>query len=143
MFTHLDFEVEIVRRLDRSKLRWPEPGEATHDSGLGGNRMYADLRRCSWTEARQAFVLEGELIGRIEISEDSEAECEAIWEELSEGDRDLFGLDLGVAATVVSLSAARCIPFASCNAGAFGGNHQEALSVGSVFCAKPNGRSAH
>lgn len=136
MFTHLSFEVDIVRQLDGSKLRWPEPGEASEDSGLGCNRLYADLRRFSWSEAKRVFALEGELIARIEASEDSNAECEAIEEELSEGEADLLGLDLGVASTVASLSAARCVPFTSCNAGAFGGRHQEVYPLVAFF-ARP------
>jgi hypothetical protein len=136
MFTHSNFEVGIVRRLEGAKLRWPEPGEATDDSGLGCNRLYADLRRLSWTEAKRMFALEGELIARIEISKDSDAECEAIEEELSEGDADLLGLDLGVASTVACLSAARCVPFTCCNAGAFGGHHQETYPVVAFF-ARP------
>lgn len=131
MFTHLNFEVDIVRRLEGSKLSWPEPGEATDDSGLGCNRLYADLRQLSWTEAKKVFALEGELIARIEMSKDSDTEWEAIEEELAEG--DLLGLDLGVASTVACLSAARCVPFSSCNAGAFGGHHQETYPVVAFF----------
>jgi hypothetical protein len=129
MFTHRNFDVEIVREFDLSKLGWPEPGEATDDSGLGCNRLYLDLRRLSWAEAKRVFALEGELIARIEAAEDTDAEYEAIEDELYESDVHLFGLDLGVASTVVSLSAARCLPFSSCNAGAFGGRHQEAYPV--------------
>lgn len=136
MFTHLNFEVGIVRRVEEAKLRWPEPGEATEDSGLGCNRLYADLRRLSWTQANGVFVREGELIARIEISKDSEAECEAVEEEFADGDAGLFGLDLGVASTVACLSAARCVPFSSCNAGAFGGRHHESYPVVAFF-ARP------
>jgi hypothetical protein len=91
MFRHLNFEVEIVRHVEGAKFRWPEPGEATHDSGLGCNRMYAELRRLPWTEAKRVFSLEGELVGRIQSSEDSEAEYEVVEEELSEGEADLLG----------------------------------------------------
>lgn len=136
MFTHSNFGVEIVRRVDVSKLQWPEPGEGSDDSGLGCNRLYIDLRRASWTEAKRVFALEGELIVRIEMSEDAVAECDAIEEELSEGDVGLLGLDLGVASTVVCLSAARCLPFSSCNAGAFGGRHSEAYPL-IAFFARP------
>jgi hypothetical protein len=50
-----------------------------------------------------------------------------------EGDEGLFGLDLGVASSVVALSAARCIPFSSCNGGAFGDHHEEAFPLVSFF----------
>lgn len=65
------------------------------------------------------------MIARIEAASDPEKECDAIDEELSEDDEGLFGLDLGVAATVAALSASHCIPFASCNAGTYGGHHWE------------------
>jgi hypothetical protein len=136
VFTYSNFDVNVLRRLDGRSLGWPEPGEATDDSGLGGNRAYSDLRRLSWTEAKRAFALEGELIARIENAKDSDAEYEAIDEELYELDEHLFGLDVGVASTVVCLSAARCVPFSSCNGGAFGGRHQEAYPLVGFF-AKP------
>jgi hypothetical protein len=133
MFAYQNFDVEIVRDLDASQLTWPEPGDATDDSGLGCNRLYADLRGLSWAEAKRVFALEGRLITRIEISKDVDAEYDAIEEELCEEDEHLFGLDLGVASTVVCLSAARCVPFASCNAGVFGGHHQESYPLVAFF----------
>jgi hypothetical protein len=93
MFAYPNFEVELVRELDGSKFTWPEPGDATDDSGVGCNRLYADLRRLSWAEAKRAFELEGRLITRIEISKDIEAEYDAIEEELCEEDDHLFGLN--------------------------------------------------
>lgn len=133
MFTYSNFDVDVFRRLDGNSLCWPEQGEATDDSGLGGNRAYSDLRGLSWTDAKRAFALEGELIARIENSDDSDAEYDVIDEELNESEDHLFGLDVGVASTVVCLSAARCIPFSSCNGGAFGGRHQEAYPLVAFF----------
>lgn len=34
-------------------------------------------------------------------------------------------MDIGVASSVVALSSAGCVPFSSCNGGAFGGSHDE------------------
>jgi hypothetical protein len=133
VFTYSNFDVDVFRRLDSESLRWPKQGEASDDSGLGGNRAYSDLRRLSWTDAKKAFALEGELIARIENAEDSDAECDAIDDELNERDDHLFGLDVGVASTVVCLSAAGCVPFSSCNGGAFGGRHQEAYPLVAFF----------
>jgi hypothetical protein len=48
----------------------------------------------------------------------------------------MYGLALGVASSVIALSAARCVPFSSCNAGAFGGHHHEAYPV-VAFHARP------
>ena len=125
MFTYPKFEGEIVRNVDANRLGWPLPGEASDDSGLGCNRGYMDLRRLSWAEAKRVFILEGDLIGRIESAADPSVEYEAIEEELSESDQHLYDLDLGVASAVVALSAARCVPFSSCSAGVFGGIHHE------------------
>lgn len=48
----------------------------------------------------------------------------------------MMGLDLGVATTVAALSAAACVPFASCNGGAYGGlNHETYPLV--MFYARP------
>lgn len=138
MFTPRIFEVDIVRKVDVAALAWPERGQAITDSGLGCNRAYVDLRRLPWREAKRVFSREGDLIKRIETSGDPEAEYEIIEEELWDDGGDFFGLDLGVASTVVCLSAAGCVPFASCNAGALGGHHHEASPV-VAFYARPNG----
>jgi hypothetical protein len=50
-----------------------------------------------------------------------------------DGDPVLMGLDIGVASSVVALSAARCIPFSSCNGGSLGGHHHEAFPLVSFF----------
>lgn len=138
MFTYPKFDVTPTRDVDAQLLGWPEPGVADHDSGLGGNRLYCDLRGLSWTEGRRVYELETRLIARIEPSDDPENEWRVIEEELyDEPDEHLYGLDLGVASTVVALSAARCVPFASCNAGAFGGRHQERYPLVAFFARPP------
>jgi hypothetical protein len=125
MFTYKTFDVEIVREIDLDRLGWPERGSAQGDSGLAGNREYFDLRRRSWSEARRTYELESSFIERIEASSDSSSELDAISEELYEDDVGLYGLDIGVASTVIALSAAGCVPGASCNGGAFGDHHHE------------------
>lgn len=125
MFTYPVFDVEIERNVDAARLGWPEPGEAATDSGLGGNRSYIDLRRLPWSEAKRVHGCEEELITRLVSSDDPEEEYELIEEELYEDPEGIYGLDLGVASTVVALSAAGCVPFSSCNGGAFGGSHHE------------------
>jgi hypothetical protein len=141
MFTHKKFDVEIGREVDPVTLGWPEPGDAQDDSGLGGNRAYVDLRRMTWAEARGVRDLERESIERIESASDPEAEYAAIEDELFESDTGLYGLDLGIAATTIALSAAGCVPFASCNGGAFGGRHHEAYPL-VVFYARSEAVSA-
>jgi hypothetical protein len=133
MFKYPIFDVEIVRRFEVSRLGWPARGEANDGSGLGGNLTYTDLRRFSWADAARILDKEQELIGTIELIADAEAETEVLEEEIIESERYLYGLDLGVAATVVALSAARCIPFSSCNGGAFGGEHEEKFPLAAFF----------
>jgi hypothetical protein len=129
IFTHTIFEVEIERNVITEHLGWPEPGAASTDSGLGLNRCYADLRRLPWSEAKRVYAREEELVARIAASDDPEEEYEIIEDELYEDPEGIYALDIGLASTVVALSAARCVPFSSCNAGAFGGSHHELYPV--------------
>jgi len=129
MFTYKKFDVEIVREVDPAALGWPEPGDAQDEKGLGCNRAYVDLRRMSWAEARRATDLERQLIERIASAPDPEAEYEAVEDELFESDEGLYCLDLGISGAVIALSAAGSVPFASCNAGDFGGQHHESYPL--------------
>lgn len=133
MFSYRSFDVDIIRFVDIGHLRWPTPGEADDDNGLGGNRVYADFRRMPWSEARRVYDLESVFMARLEAAEDPEGEYAAIEDELDEEDIGLYGLDIGVASSVIALSAARCIPFASCNAGALGGFHRERYPLVAFF----------
>jgi hypothetical protein len=91
---------------------------------------YVDLRRLPWSEAKRVYALEEELIARIEISDDPKREHEIIEDELYEDPEEgIYGLDIGIASTVVALSASRCVPFSSCNTGAFGDFHHEGYPV--------------
>jgi hypothetical protein len=136
LFKYPKFDVEVSRQVRIADLGWPEPSEAADESGLGCNRAYTDLRRLSWTDAKSALADEAQLIARIVNAADPEDEYSTIEDEYDESEVDLYGLDIGVASTVVGLSAARCVPFSSCNAGIFGGNHHEAYPV-VAFYAKP------
>lgn len=136
MFNYPNFDVELSRQVRIDELGWPEPGEATSENCLGCNRAYMDLRRFSWTDARRALAEEGQLIARIENAEDPKEEYSIIEEDYDESGVALYGLDMGVASTVIALSAARCVSFSSCNAGALGGNHHEVYPV-VAFYARP------
>lgn len=118
------------------KLAWPARGEAVRDSSLGGNIEYADLRGINWTEAKRIFGLESELIARVEAASDIEAESVSIDDDLYQSAENLHGLDIGVASTVACLSAAGCIPFTSCNGGAFGGSHREEYPLVAFFARR-------
>lgn len=126
MIEYPTFDVAVERKVDVALLGWPERGEADTDSGLGCNRSYVDLRHLTWTEAKRVYRAEDDFIARIEAADDPDEEYEAIEEELYEDPEGIYGLDIGVASTVVALSASRCVPFTSCNAGALGGGtHHE------------------
>lgn len=130
-------DLEIERAIDTTLMRWPSPSEASSEGHLGGNCGYADLRRMSWREAEEALEEETVLVKRIEQASHPEAEEDAILDELYEDpDSPLFGLDIGVASAAISLSAAGCIPCASCNGGVFGGRHHETHPL-VVFYVKP------
>jgi hypothetical protein len=103
------------------ELCWPERGAPMDENGVGGNRDY---------------------IARIEAADDPVQGCENIELGIAddpEGEEepdDLYGLDYGVASVVIGLSATRCIPFFSCNGGAFGGEQHESCPVVAFF-ARP------
>jgi hypothetical protein len=133
VFIYPAFDIDIVRKVDARRLAWPEFDEADDERSLGGNRDYSDLRGLSWSEAQRILNYETDLILRIEDAEDAEQEMDQIGDELYEEDVGLYGLDLGVASSVVGLSAAKCVPFASCNGGSFGGHHHERYPLVAFF----------
>jgi hypothetical protein len=134
MFKYPVFDVEVARKINFDDLRWPERGEAADEQGLGCNRSYMDMRGISWTTARAVFAEEAELISKIEAA----AEPAEFYSDIEdEGLAGIDGIDVGVASTVFSLSAARCIPFSSCNGGVFGGHHAEVHPVVAFFSRPP------
>ena len=137
MFSYRKFDVDIARDVSFERLTWPRPGEAVDEYGLGMNRQYMDLRRLPWSEAKRVFDEETGLIERIEKFTEPEEEYDAIEEELFD---KLDDLDLGVASTVIAVSAARCVPFTSCNAGAYGGRHTEQHPLVGFFARVPMGK---
>jgi hypothetical protein len=115
--------VEIVREVNLSKLGWPDNSQASRV--LGCNKNYVDFRDFSWEDAQRILSFECSLVSRIEDSDDPQAIYEEVVDELYDDDEGLLGLDNGIAAVVVSLSAAKCVPFTSCNGGFYGGHHLE------------------
>ena len=135
-FHYPTFDVAITRSFKRDALGWPARGEASEDSGLGGNRDYIDLRQVSWKDASRVFELEREMMRRIESLQECDPDSNTFQEELVECERYLYGLDLGVASSVIALSAARCVPFSCCNAGAFGDHHQEKFPLVAFYARR-------
>ena len=132
-----DDMVEIRRQVDMSELSWPaRDRDLTDDSGVGCNRLYIDLRRMPWSEARRVLEIEevhllredevavsGDIAGGKPEQEvrqrptNDDTDVDNDDDEDDELYEELYGLDLGVASAVLALSAAGCIPFASCNGG--------------------------
>ena len=113
--------------------------QAEEDGALAGNRSYHDLRGFSWEEVRAALDAEISVINRLKAAEDLEAEISAL-EDLQatsfEEEPALWGLDVGVAAATIALSAYGATPVSSCNAGAFGGRASSTVSLRSIFPPK-------
>ena len=126
MLKHKKFDVDIERRVSTKLIRLPDSSYAEGDGSFGGNHQYMDLQHLTWAEARRVFDLEARIFNKLDNSKEAEFELCQIENELHcEFDNHLYGLDLGVASTVIALSAVGCIPVSSCNAGAFGGTHYE------------------
>lgn len=134
------FDVDIQREAIEG-LDWPDEERLESDSGLGGNRQYADMRGLDWEDYAAAAACEADLVAQLDGLPDDEARI-ALMEELENEediDADIFtlmGLDPGVASVVIALSAAGCAPFTSCNGGAFGGRHHEYYPL-VVFFSRP------
>ncbi len=118
---------EVLREVDPSVLNWPSSEEASSDFGGFLNRQYRDFRGASWTDAGGALAEEDLMV--------SEGSFEAVVRQNEDEDIPesgaFYGLDAGVASTVLALCAARCIPTTSCN-GMPG--HHESYPVVAFFC---------
>lgn len=128
-------DIKVERTASPSNLYWPVGEEADDDGGLACNRQYADFRGMSWQDLDDTLKEELQLLERLLTQDDPEGAYE---EEVEESDEPwpLYGLDVGVASTVVALSAAGCTPATSCHGGALGRPHLECHPL-AVFCAKP------
>lgn len=128
-------KTKVRRQVDPKALGWPSDSQAS--SGFWCNHSYEDLRGLSWQEARETLETERSLMLRINDSEDAVATMDEIADEFYEDPGlDPYGLDVGVASTVVALSALGCVPLSSCNGGCYGDFHHESYPL-VVFCAKP------
>lgn len=124
------YNVEIFREVDPAHLAELSPAEADEAADnefLAGNQMYSDMRGFTWADVAGAIAIENAAIFRMQHADDLDTEAE-LWDEerqqASEPENELWGLDIGVAAATVALSALGAIPVGSCNAGGFGGCHQ-------------------
>jgi len=114
--------------IDPERLAWPKEAEAASDS-LEGNHYYdPDIRLALWENVTRALELEDIVLPRLRAAGDPAAEwierSERVAVESSDIGDDFFArLDPGVASATLALGAIGCIPFWSCNGGAFGGDH--------------------
>lgn len=129
MTDELFSDLNIVRDVDLDQLGWPTAHAAQEDGWLGGNYQYLALVGLRWSEVEDMLELEAELMERVSHAPDPAHEEGVVQDELLEWDVGLQGLDLGVAAAVAALSASGCIPFSSCNGGAFGRSHHEVFPL--------------
>ncbi|MBL8537035.1 MAG: hypothetical protein JNM59_06490 [Hyphomonadaceae bacterium] len=130
-----------VRALNPPSLAWPDEEDAASDS-LEANHYYiSDVRLARWDDVAAVIARENEVLPSLDVAEDAEAEWEKHSERIAaeaDGVADDFftSLDPGIASAALALGAAGCIPFWSCNGGAFGGDHSSASPVVKFF-AKP------
>ncbi len=117
-----------VRALDPANLAWPEEADAASDS-LEANHYYmADVRLARWEDVDSVLDREREVLPLLASADDADSEWETQSERISAtadgvADELFSALDPGIASTALALGATGCIPFWSCNGGAFGGDH--------------------
>ena len=127
-----------AQALDAASLAWPQEADAASDS-LEANHYYmADVRLARWEDVDRVLKRESEVLPLLGAAEHAEAEWESQSERISaaaDGVADEFfsALDPGIASTVLALGAAGCIPFWSCNGGAFGGEHSSPFPIVRFF----------
>jgi hypothetical protein len=124
------FDVEIRQEVDPERLAevpHEELDQADKTGGILYNHMYEDLRFVTWDDVADAIRIEKGVLSRLAEAAAVLSELRAFDDERSqEYDQSLalWGLDVGVAAATIALSAFGATPIGSCNGGAFGDFHQ-------------------
>jgi hypothetical protein len=120
---------QVLAAADLEGLSDAEADAAGDEGYLRGNSRYEDHRGWAWSDVRDALKVEAPLVAQIASATDSaaaESAFDAARDPEIEGAEVLWGLDIGVAAAVITLSALGATPFISCNASTFGGPHPAA-----------------
>ncbi|WP_350335250.1 hypothetical protein [Coralliovum pocilloporae] len=131
-------DIEIVRDVPDAYDLQPERDEleAADESGyFGGNHSFANYQGWPWADARLVLEQEQEFLQRIETAQDPHGELEQIDDERCE-DCEISGLDVGIAASVIALSAAGFFTFSSCSGGLLDTNHHEEHALVVLFANK-------
>ena len=128
----------VVRELQLAELAeiTTEEADAGEADGLEGNQQYRDIRYISWEFVAEAIEREKALFARFAAAADVEEEAARYAEEIEEAvfpEEDFWGLDIGVIAAVMALSALGAVTVSSCNAGGFGGAHVERFPLVAMF----------
>lgn len=128
------FDVDIERTVTADDLDWPW-GVGSERDGVACNREYWSLPSIGWGRVLKTIDQERQVIDRLCASPDYLSAYEDWDRRRDDGEAEaLIGFDLGVNALAAALKAARSLPFYSCNAGAFGGEHYEARPVVAFYC---------
>jgi hypothetical protein len=127
-----------VRALDPQNLAWPDEADAASDS-LEANHYYMpDVRLARWEDVDNVLKREREILPLLEAAPDADAEWQTQIDLVTAqadgvGDDFFTSLDPGIASATLALGAAGCIPFWSCNGGAFGGDHSSRVPTVKFF----------
>lgn len=131
-----EFDIDIEIDLDPGALDWPI-GAESETADLGGNREYWRLPRFFWPKARKLIDQEALFLRSLHSAWASGVSDQLLTAQSTAAARALIQLDPGTNALVAALRAARCLPYYSCNAGAFGGEHTAPFPAIGFYC-KPS-----
>lgn len=133
--TNRPFYPDELPPLSVSHLAWFENEEAADGTGLGCNLDYRDLRGLTLEDARRGVALESEQVEQLLANGSGCSGCD---DGCQQCEPEIEGLELGVASTVVALSAFGCTPYTSCNGGAFGGDHPSSHLIVGFYLRPPH-----
>lgn len=130
----------IIRDLASRPFAVLEPEEAergANDGDLDGNKAYDDLRGMTWNDVLETVERERAVVAVLTAAPDPDEAYDAFEvDRLSDWGVDaLWGLDPGVAAATIALSAMGATPISSCNGGALGGEHLEPYPLVAFYVA--------
>src|SRR5271166_3491237 len=105
------FDIEVHQEIDPERLAevpHEELDRADEEGEIAGNQMYQDLRSMTWDDVADAIRIERSVLNRLTGAADILSELRAVEDERFQEDdesRALWGLDVGVAAATIALSA--------------------------------------
>lgn len=117
-----------AQALDPARLAWPDDGDAASDSLEANHDYIRDIRLARLEDVERVIARERPVLSLLSAAPDAEAEWEVQRERIAAQSIDaaddyFVALDPGVASATLALGAIGCIPYWSCNGGAYGGHH--------------------